>query len=193
MDKTTATIIAGRFDAQRQADAAIHQLLHVGFPADRFTTFFVNPPGHHDRFPGGGDRDESAGAKGADGGAAKGAAIGGAIGLGVGLAATPLVGPAAAVGGAGVGAYVGSLVGALNQLGSDDGKRVAVRESGVLVAVETRSADDEQRVIDILERTGAGEIERAHGHWSAGNWTDFDAIQPPTLVRPARKPKQTAA
>ncbi|MGH8616186.1 MAG: hypothetical protein ACREUW_00735 [Burkholderiales bacterium] len=183
MNNTTAIIIAGRFDAQKSADEAIHQLLHVGFPADRFTSFFVNPPGHHDRFPIGGDRDESPGAKGADGGAAKGAAIGGAIGLGVGLAATPLAGPAAAVGGAGVGAYVGSLVGALNQLGGEEGERVRVRESGVLVAVQTRSADDERLVIDLLQRAGAHEIERAQGRWEAGKWADFDALRPPILVK----------
>lgn len=190
-----ATIIAGRFEAQTGADTAVHGLLHAGYPADRFTSFFVNPPGQHDRLPIGGDRDESDGATHADGGAAKGAAIGGAIGLGVGLAATPLGGPAAAMGGAGVGAYVGSLIGALNQLGDgEDGEpKVRVRESGMLVAVETRSADDEQRVIGILQQAGARDIERAEGRWEAGKWMDFDAIRAPTLVSGANREERSAA
>ena len=63
--------------------------MQAGFPEDRYTCFFVGPPGHHDRFPVGGDQDESPGATEADNGALKGAGVGGAIGLGVGLAATP--------------------------------------------------------------------------------------------------------
>ena len=182
MDATLSTIIGGRFAAQKSADEVIHQLLHAGFPADRFTTFFVNPPGHHDRYELGGDRDESPGATEAGAGAAKGVAVGGTIGAAVGLAGIPLAGPVAVAAGAGVGAYVGSLVGALNQLGNEGARAVRVRESGVLVAVQTRSVDDEQLVIGLLKKAGALEIERAQGHWRAGQWTDFDAIQPPVLV-----------
>jgi len=186
MEASLSTIIGGRFAGQQAADDLIRRLLHVGFPADRYTSFFVNPPGHHDRYELGGDRDESPGAGTAGAGAAKGAALGGAIGVAVGVAGIPLAGPVALVAGAGVGAYVGSLAGALNQLGSSEaGPQVRVRESGVLVAVQTRSTDDEQLVIGLLREAGALDIERATGQWQAGQWSDFDAIQPPVLVGPA--------
>src|SRR5688572_17869941 len=116
MDGTT-TIIAGRFEERERADVAIRQLQQAGFSEDRYTCFFVGPAGQHDRFPVGGDQDESPGATEADNGALKGAGVGGAIGLGIGLAAMPVAGPVAAAAGAGVGAYVGSLVGALNEMG----------------------------------------------------------------------------
>lgn len=181
MERTMATIIAGRFEQQEQADALIRELRQAGVPADRFTCFFVNPPGHHDRFPLGGDRDESPGATEADSGALKGAGIGGAIGLGVGVAAAPLGGPAAVAAGAGVGAYVGSLVGALREVG-EHGEPARLRQSGLLVAVHTIHGDEEQWVIDLLLTAGARDIERAQGQWRAGEWTDFDPIRPPALV-----------
>jgi hypothetical protein len=159
--------------------------MQTGIPEDRCTCFFVGPPGHHDRFPLGGDQDESPGATEADKGALKGAGLGGAIGLGVGLAATPVAGPVAAAAGAGVGAYVGSLVGALNGMGNEDGS-IPARKSGFLVAVYTSGAiDDERRVIRLLESAGAHDIERAQGVWVAGKWTDFDPTRPPALVMSA--------
>jgi hypothetical protein len=185
MADTMSIIIAGRFEEKERADAAIRRLMQAGIPEDRCTCFFVGPPGHHDRFPVGGDEDESPGAAGADNGALKGAGVGGAIGLGVGLAATPVAGPVAAAAGAGVGAYVGSLVGALNSMGDKD-EHWTVRKSGFLVAVHTSGAiDDERRVIRLLESAGAHDIERAQGVWVAGKWTDFDPTRPPALVTSA--------
>src|SRR5262245_29194377 len=132
MNDVSATIIAGRFEEEERAERALRALADAGFPEERRTCFFVNPPGHHDRFPIGGDQDESPGATEADRGALKGAGIGAAIGLGAGLAATPFAGPAAVPAGAGVGAYVGSLAGALGSMGNRD---VPLRKSGYLAAV----------------------------------------------------------
>jgi hypothetical protein len=189
MTGTIATIIAGRFEEKERADAAIRQLQQAGTPGDRYTSFFVGPPGQHDRFPTGGDQDESPGAREADSGALKGAGVGAAVGLGVGVAATPVAGPIAAAAGAGVGAYVGSLVGALKGMGSGDGNEqnqpVPARKSGFLVAVKTNGAvDDERQVIRLLESAGAHDIERAQGQWVTGRWTDFDPTRPPVLVTP---------
>lgn len=183
MDGTTATIIAARFEERDRADSAIRQLQQAGFSEGQYTCFFVGPPGHHDRFPVGGDRDESPGATEADNGALKGAGVGGAIGLGVGLAATPVAGPVAAAAGAGVGAYVGSLVGALNGMGDKD-EQAPARKSGFLVAVHAGDAGAEGAVIRLMESVGAHDIERAQGHWVAGRWTDFDPTRPPVLITP---------
>ena len=108
-----ARIIAGRFEQKQQADRAVEALRQRGFESDQLSEFFVNPPGQHDRFPVGGDRDVSPGAAKASSGVAKGALIGGAAGLAIGLAAAPVAGIAAPLAGAGVGTYTGSLMGAL--------------------------------------------------------------------------------
>src|SRR5215471_18169766 len=127
----TVAIIAGRFEEKERAETFVGELVRAGFPAERCTCFFVNPPGHHARYSIGGDRDASPGATEADHGALKGAGIGGAIGLGVGLAATPVAGPVAVAAGVGVGSYVGSLAGALGNMGNKD---LPLRKSGFLVA-----------------------------------------------------------
>jgi hypothetical protein len=186
MQGATANIVAGRFEEKERAEALVESLVRAGFPADRCTSFFVGPPGHHDRFPVGGDQDESPGAVEADHKALKGAGIGGAIGLGVGIAAAPVAGPAAVAAGVGVGAYVGSLAGALNGMGNkDEHGRMAARKSGFLVAVRADDVGDEDSAIRLLRAAGATEIERARGEWHAGRWADFDPTRPPALIAPA--------
>ena len=182
MEGTPVTIIAGRFEEKERADATLRDLAQCGFGEERSTCFFVNPPGHHDRFPLGGDRDESPGATEADNGALKGAGLGGAIGLGIGLAASPVAGPAAVAAGAGVGAYVGSLAGALSSMGN---RGEPLRKSGFVVAVRVDDAPGEASAVRALQAAGANEIERADGLWEAGTWVDFDPTRPPVLVAPA--------
>jgi hypothetical protein len=181
------TIIAGRFDEKERADALLDRLSQAGFPEHRYTSFFVNPPGQHDRTAIGGDRDESPGATRADNSALKGAGVGGAIGLGVGLAAAPLAGPAAVAGGLGVGAYGGSLAGALMGMGDrEPGEAQApARKSGFLVAVQVDTPEDERSAIRLLQSSGAAETERAHGRWEGGKWVDFDPTRAPALVSQA--------
>ncbi len=187
------TIITGNFQQQDEAQRALSDLTGAGFGADQTTTFFVNPPGQHDRFPIGGDEDESPGTEDAKGGSAAGAAVGGAIGVAVGLATLPVLGPGAAVAGAGVGAYAGSLYGAL---GSTDDKRnpetraereelrhsEQPRKSGMLVAVAAPASAQQDTAIRILRAHGATDVERTEGTINAGDWTDFDPLTPVRLI-----------
>ena len=45
------TIISGNFQQQDEAQRALSDLAGAGFAAGLTTTFFVNPPGQHDRYP----------------------------------------------------------------------------------------------------------------------------------------------
>jgi hypothetical protein len=194
-------IIAGRFEQEAQAEAAVVALRRGGFDADDVTVFFVNPAGQHATYPIGGDRDASPGAKHAYSGALKGVAVGTAVGVGVGLAASPALGPAAVVAGAGVGAYAGSLVGALGNMEEKPAwakpdeqvvERVAttdarpdtacVRSSGIFVAVRALAFPKRVAAVNVLRAEGAQDIERADGTWQAGQWIDFDPLKPPLLV-----------
>src|SRR2546428_7239523 len=110
-------IVAGRFQQQTDADAAMAKLMQRGFARDQVTSFFVNPPGEHAKFLIGGDREASPGAKKAGTGAVAGAAIGGAVGIGLGLAATPGVGPVAVPTAGGAGGLKGGLSRPPGQIG----------------------------------------------------------------------------
>ena len=183
------TIITGNFQQQDGARNAMHDLAGAGFSADRMTTFFVNPPGQHDRYPIGGDEDQSAGTEHVPSGSMSGAAAGGAVGVAVGLATVPVLGPAAAVAAAGVGAYVGSLYGALGN--TDDGNNAEVRiasgqphqgeslrKTGMLVAVSVPASAEQATAMRILRERGATDIERLEGNIVAGVWADFDPLTP---------------
>ena len=187
------TIITGSFEEQAQAERAMSNLAAAGFPHDQMTTFYVNPPGQHDLFPVGGDRDESPGTESAAGTSASGAVVGGVVGVAVGIATLPLLGPGAAVAGAGAGAYVGSLYGALG--GTDDKNNPGTpaehrelarsdrpRTSGVLVGVAVPAPALQADAVRILREQGATDIEHTEGTIVAGNWTDFDPLKPLRLV-----------
>jgi hypothetical protein len=196
-------IIAGRFEQQAQAEAALAALRHGGFDAADVTVFLVNPAGQHAAYRIGGDRDASPGAKHAHSGALKGATVGTAVGVGGGLAGSPALGPAAVVAGAGARAYAGSLVGALGKMEEKpaaakpdervvelaataaarrDADTASVRSSGIFVAV--RAVEFARRVaaVNVLRAKGGQDIERADGTWRAGKWIDFDPLKPPLLV-----------
>jgi hypothetical protein len=176
-------IVAGRFEQEEDAAAAIIVLQRHGFPRDRLTFFFLNPPGQHAAFPIGGDRGASPGAKSAGFGAAAGAAAGGAVGIGVGLAAAPFLGPGAVPAGAGAGAYIGALTGALakmedpaaeSQAGRD--AAVGVHRAGLIVAVYAPETRQRESACEVLRTVGAVGIEVAEGHWRDGKWVDFDPL-----------------
>jgi hypothetical protein len=196
-------IIAGRFEQEAQAEAAVAALRHGGFDAADVTLFFVNPAGQHATYLIGGDRDASPGAKHAHGGALKGAAVGTAVGVGVGLAASPLMGPVAVVAEAGAGAYAGSLVGALGEMEEKpaaakpdehvvepaatvaaprETDNASVRSSGIFVAVRAVEFAKRVAAVNVLRAKGAQDIERADGTWQGGQWIDFDPLKPPLLV-----------
>ncbi len=100
-------IIAGRLQQQDQVHHAIAQLIDAGFPEGQISSFYVNPPGQHELYFLGGDRDKSPGAKESESGVLRGAATGGVIGAVVGVAGIPVVGPISAAAGTMVGAYIG--------------------------------------------------------------------------------------
>lgn len=178
-------IVAGRFEQQADADAAIAELMRQGFARDQVTSFFVNPPGEHAKFPIGGDRAESPGAEKAGTGAVAGAAVGGAVGIGLGLAATPVVGPVALPTAAGLGAYMGALAGALGKMEDAPADRPhteappEVRRAGIVVAAHAPEPEQRASALEVLQASGAKDVETAEGHWRDGKWIDFDPVAPP--------------
>ena len=145
-------IVAGRFEQQDDAHAAVERLLRQGFGREDVSSFFVNPPGQHARFPVGGDRNVSPGARGAGRAALAGAIIGTVLGLVFGLAASHIYGFASAIAGAVAGAYLGMLAGALARM--QDSKRTP--RSRVADATEPVRADfallfDAVVAIDVID------------------------------------------
>lgn len=184
-----ATLIAGRFSQQTQAETASAELMRLGFSPRNMSLFYVNPQGQHDIHPIGGDRDESPGTHHASSGAVVGAAGGAGMGTLVGAATFPVLGPAGPLLGAAVGAYTGSLVGALktmkkheehaehyemaqhNELTEED--HAHPRKAGILLAVAVVTPEQRAHAIQIIGAT-ALEVEEAEGELQDGQWTDFD-------------------
>lgn len=192
------TILAGRFEQQDQANAALAALRDAGFDTPLMTSFFLNPRGQHALTPIGGDTDDSRAAHQAPKGSGIGAAAGGVVGAALGAAAIPVAGPAAVAAGAmvaaGVGAFTGSLVGTLNKLGEpvpaeqkDAGAKAAEEEApprhaGMMVAVLTPTLEAQDAAFEALNACGAVEIEKSEGEITGGNWIDFDPNRPLRLL-----------
>ncbi len=187
-------IIAGRFDEQTAADAAVAALRDAGFPADDISSFYVSPAGQHAQYPIGGDHDTSTGAEESPKGTIAGATTGGLVGAAIGAVTTPLTGPLGAITGGLVGAHVGNLVGALGKMKDDDPSVSAqpIRHAGMLVAVSAPDADCEQRALRILTDRGALALESGSGHIVQGNWEDFDPAGPPNLIAAKQVPDISA-
>jgi hypothetical protein len=187
-----ARIIAGKFDTQREADAALAALSAAGLQTGEYGTFYLGPAGQHDLQPGGGDTPHhSEGTKHAGKTAATGSAIGGVTGLALGTVAAAASEPGftavAAVAGAAVGAYAGSLAGGLAGSRQDDPQQTSRQEpstprAGIMVAICVDREGTESRAIDTLRAQGAREIQRAEGQWQNGAWSDFDASRTPQLI-----------
>ena len=181
-----AQIIAGGFENIVPADSAIARLMECGVSREFICQFRVNPPGMHDQFAVGGDRNESPGAHKATSGAAVGAAVGAAAGLAAGAAITPLMGPAGVVAGAATGAYAASLVGGMGNTEKDEEGQPQpedMRPAEALVAVNADAAGiAPEEIVRIFEECGAWQVERAEGLWAEGEWKDFDPVTLPHLV-----------
>ena len=186
-----STIIAGRFETQDAANAAVEALQRAGFAQSDVQSFYVSPPGMHGNVPVIDNEQPEVGTSHAGEKAAKAAVAGAAVGLAAGLAAAPLAVPGAvvagAVAGAGVGAYGSSLAGAVSGSGGGEVERKAERgepverRSGMMVAInaDTLGAD---KAIQALRQAGAQDIERATGEWRNGEWTTFNPTARPDFV-----------
>lgn len=178
-----STIIAARFSQQAQVQAAIAALQQAGFDEQAIASFYVNPPGQHDRYRLGGDHDKSIGAEETD----KGMLAGGAVGAAVGLAAMPVipvVGPLAALVGTHLGALMGSLASTKEKEGDEGPDDAHPREhpSGMMVAValdDAAIAQQRDDVLQVFRSVGAFDPEIAQGRIEAGDWTDFDPLDAP--------------
>jgi len=182
-----ATIIAGHFQLQEEAERACAALQAAGFAEQQLATFFLNPPGQHAATPIGGDHIISPGAKESPEGLAKGQVTGAAVGAAVGAASIPLTGPLGPVLGGLVGAHVGSLYSFSQMKEKGEGEegssanQAVQRKSSMMVAVSLPDSEA-GRAIDLLRRQGAFQVERAQGHIEDGNWKDFDPLSLPQLV-----------
>jgi outer membrane lipoprotein SlyB len=177
-------IVAGRFEQQDDAQAAVERLLQHGFRRDDVSSFFVNPPGQHAKFPVGGDRNVSPGARGAGLAALGGALLGGVLGFIFGMAASHVFGLVATITGIVAGAYLGMLAGALARLQDRAAARQRdvppVRHAGMMVAAHTPTPSSHDEAVRALKSSGAVEVEEAEGEWHDGGWADFDPTVPPS-------------
>jgi uncharacterized protein YcfJ len=182
-------IVAGRFELQADADVATNELFREGFANDQVSRFFVNMPGQHARFPVGGDRNVSPGARGAATGAVIGAVVGGFVGLFIGFLASRWIGSVGTIAAAAAGVYLGSLGGALFKLEDKEPEPVVdtntnvtpeVRHSGVMLAAHAPSPDQRALALEILLASGAKDIEAVDGIWRGGRWADFDPVKAPS-------------
>src|SRR5215831_14897154 len=187
-------IVAGRFQQQTDAQAAVERLLRHGFSRDDVSSFFVNPPGQHARFPIGGDRNVSPGARGAGRAALAGAVIGAVLGLVFGLAASHVYGFASSIAGAVAGAYLGMLAGALARLQDRKAARTrvpdtteTVRHAGIMVEAHAPTPGSRDKAVRTLRSAGALDLETAEGEWRQGRWADFDPTVPPARVSSRRE------
>jgi hypothetical protein len=174
-------IAAAVFADQSSAEQAINALSGLGVESRDVETFVINPPGHHNQLPYGGDEDADSDARPGDRGALKGAAVGSAVGLAAGALAIPVIGPIGLAGGFAAGAYAGALAGALNSMGERTAEP-SLRPFGVMVAVNLVLARNDEKVLDVMYDSGAQMIERAQGEWADGHWSDFDPVAHPQHV-----------
>lgn len=175
-------IIAGRFDATLDADAALAALRSEGFRADEIDSFYVSPPGQHDLTPVGGDVSSSAGSRFAGIGAVIGALIGGGLGMLVAWAVARDHGPVVILFGAGVGAFVGSFLGAMNKVRGGHRAEATIDhpvepKAGRMIAVNVDRAGMDARALKVLREYGARDLGRTDGTWRNG-WKDFDPRAP---------------
>ena len=177
-------IIAGRFDATVDADAAIEALHREGFNGDEIDSFYVAPAGQNAMAPMGGDSPASAGSRFAGFGAIAGAILGGLLGMLVGLAVDSRYGAVAVLFAAGLGAYLGSFLGAMRKVRGGRKAEASVEhpvepKAGRLIAVNVDRPGMEPRALNVLREAGARDVGRADGTWRNG-WKDFDPRVPLT-------------
>jgi hypothetical protein len=176
-------IIAGRFDATVDADAAVEALRREGFTREEIDSFYVAPPGQNAMHPLGGDAPHSsAGSRFAGVGAVAGAIAGGLLGMLIAWMVARDYGAVVILFGAGLGAYVGSFLGAMRKLRGGRRDEASIEhpvepKGGRMIAVNVDRAGMDARAIKVLREFGAREVGRAEGDWRNG-WKDFDPRAP---------------
>ncbi|MBV9671596.1 MAG: general stress protein, partial [Verrucomicrobia bacterium] len=154
-------------DTEAQADSIVGKLRSAGFSDSDISVLFSNKQST-ENFA---HKKETKMPEGTTVGAGTGGLIGGTIGLlaGIGALAIPGLGPfiaagpiMAALSGGALGAVGGGLAGALVGLGIPEyeAKRYegAVKEGGILVSVQSDSADKTTRAEEIFRQEGAHDI-----------------------------------
>jgi hypothetical protein len=180
------TTITALYDFREDAQRTLRELVDMGIPREDVSLVASDAAGEYSRYHG---RDLPVESDTAEG-AATGAVIGGLGGLVVGLAALaiPGIGPVLAAGplasaliaggvGAGVGAVAGGLVGALVDLGLSEEEAgyyaEGVRRGGTLLTVTT-TENMTNRVMDVMDRHNAVDIEERATAWREAGWTAYD-------------------
>jgi uncharacterized protein (TIGR02271 family) len=179
-----AKTVIGLFDTMDEAQQVVQTLINEGFRRDDISLVSRRDEGCVTER--GDDRTSGAAV-----GAGAGAALGGISGLlvGLGALAIPGIGPVIAAGplvttlaGAGLGAAAGGIIGALTDVGVPEEEAhyyaEGVRRGGVLIVVD---ADDQRaaRAAEIMERTGAIDVDERAEHWRQSGWARFDAAASP--------------
>ena len=200
-----ARAVTALFDSHEDAARIVDRIEAAGVPqsdisilspdgAGRPAAQNAGEPGPAARAP------EGSAADGAGAGATVGTVLGGGAGLlaSLGLLAIPGAGPIVAAGwlvaalsGAGVGAAAGGLIGALTGAGLSgaDAETYAegVRRGGTLVTVRA-DGDIADRVIALMQRGGAIDLdERAQG-WRAQGWTGGTGVATPAMATATPSP-----
>jgi hypothetical protein len=176
-------IIAGRFDATVDADAALAALQREGFRPEEIDSFYVAPAGQNSMTPLGGDAPHaSAGSRFAGTGAIVGALAGALIGVLVGMAIDSRYGMVAILFAAGLGAYVGSFLGAMGKVRGGRREEASVEhpvepKAGRMIALNVDRPGMYERGLKVLREFGARDLGRTDGTWRGG-WKDFDPRAP---------------
>ena len=176
-------IVAGRFDATVDADAAVEVLRREGFSPQEIDSFYVAPPGQNDMTPLGGDAPHaSAGSRYAGTGAVLGAIAGGLAGMLIAYLVARDYGAVVILFGAGLGAYVGSFLGTVGKVRGGRPGEASIEhpvepKGGRMLAVCVDRPGTDARAVKVLRELGARDLGRAEGEWRDG-WKDFDPRAP---------------
>jgi hypothetical protein len=175
-------IIAGRFDATLDADAAVEALRREGFAREEIDSFYVSPPGQHDMSAVGGDSHASAGSRFAGAGAIAGAVLGGLLGMLIAWLVARDYGAVVILFAAALGAYVGSFLGAMRKVRGGRRHEASIEhplepKAGRMIAVNADRSGMDARALKVLRELGARDLGRADGTWRNG-WKDFDPRAP---------------
>ncbi len=173
--------VIGLFDSYDDAERCVRELRDLGIPVEDISLVVSDNRGKGET----GEHlttDSKTVAENVLGGALFGG-LGGLL-IGLGALAIPGLGPIVAAGpiattlaGAGVGAVGGGIISAIKDAGVPEEEAhiyaEGVRRGGTLVAVHSRGISPD-RISEIMDRNGAGDIDERGAQWRSNGWTRFD-------------------